>query len=69
MSQHDFDIANQSGASFRGDLNNALLALVSQSAGSSAPSPTFAHMLWADTTNGLLKQRNALPAELTGLLR
>lgn len=59
MATHDYDLANQSGAAFRGDANNALAAIVSQNSGSSAPSPTFAYMLWADTTNGLMKQRNA----------
>lgn len=59
MSQHDFNIANQSGAAFRADLNNALAALVSLSSGASAPSPTFAYQFWADTTTGILKVRNA----------
>lgn len=59
MSQHDMDLANAAGASFRADLNNALLALVSHSSGATAPSTTFSYMLWADTTLGLLKIRNA----------
>ena len=59
MAQHDYNIANQSGAAFRADLNNALLAIVSQNSGTSAPSTTFAHQLWADTTTGILKIRNA----------
>lgn len=59
MAQHDYVLDDQSGASFRGDLNNALAAVVSQNSGASAPSVTFAYMLWADTTNGLLKMRNA----------
>lgn len=59
MSQHDLDIANASGASVRSDLNNALQALGSRQSGSSAPSTTYAHMLWVDTTNGVLKRRNA----------
>lgn len=59
MSQHDYDLANQSGASFRADLNNALLAVVSNNAGATAPSPTFAQMWWADTSTDLLKQRNS----------
>ena len=36
MSQHDYDIANAAGASFRADLNNALLASVSQNSGATA---------------------------------
>jgi len=59
MAQHDYVIANQSGAAFRSDLNNALSAIVSQNSGSAEPSTTFAYQLWADTTTGLLKIRNA----------
>ena len=59
MAQHDYNIANQSGAAFRADLNNALLAIVSQNSGISAPGTTFAHQFWADTTTGTLKIRNA----------
>lgn len=59
MAQHDYSISNQSGAAFRQDLNNALSAIVSINSGSTAPASTFAYMLWADTTAGQLKQRNA----------
>ena len=59
MAQHDYVIANQSGAAFRADLNNGLAAIVSQNSGSSQPSTTYAYQWWADTTTGLLKQRNA----------
>lgn len=59
MSQGDQNLANQSGASFRTDLNAELQALVSNSSGASAPATTYAYQWWADTTNGLLKQRNA----------
>jgi hypothetical protein len=58
MSQHDLDIANQSSAAFRADLNLALKALGSLSSGSSAPSVTYANMLWYDTGNSILKMRN-----------
>lgn len=58
MSQHDFTIDNASGAAVRSDLNSALQALASLSAGVAAPSPTFANQLWVDTTNSLLKKRN-----------
>lgn len=57
--QHDMNAANGSGATVRADLNNALESLATVSSGASAPSTTFAYQLWADTTNGLLKQRNA----------
>lgn len=59
MSQHDYDLADASGAPFRSDLNNVLAAAVSLNSGTDEPSTTFAYMLWADTTNGILKQRNA----------
>lgn len=59
MAQHDQNVANGSGASLRGDLNDALAALFSLSSGATAPSTTVAYQWWADTANGLLKQRNA----------
>ena len=59
MAQHDYVIANQSGAAFRGDLNNALDAIATNNSGSSEPSTTYAYQWWADTNTGLLKQRNA----------
>ena len=59
MSQNDFTIANQGFPAFRSDLNSALQALASLSAGASAPTTTFAYQLWYDTTNDVLKIRNA----------
>ena len=59
MAQHDYIIANQSGAAFRADLNNGLAAIVSQNSGAAQPSTTYAYQWWADTTTGLLKLRNA----------
>ena len=59
MAQHDYIIANQSGAAFRSDLNNGLAAIVSQNSGATQPSTTYAYQWWADTTTGLLKIRNA----------
>jgi len=50
---------NAAGATFRADINNALLALISNSSGASAPGTTYAYQFWADTTTGLLKLRNA----------
>lgn len=58
MSQHDMNLANAAGATFRSDLNNALGALVTLSSGATAPSTTFASMLWYDTADDLLKMRN-----------
>ena len=58
MSQHDFNIANQAAPAFRSDLNSALSALASLSSGATAPSTTYANMMWYDTANNLLKMRN-----------
>lgn len=59
MSQHDYAIADAAGAAFLADLNLALAAAVSNNSGATAPSTTYPYMLWADTTSGWLKQRNA----------
>ena len=58
MAQHDYGIDNQTAPNFRSDLNSALSAIVSTNSGSSAPSTTYANMLWYDTTNDILKMRN-----------
>ena len=58
MSQHDLNIANQTAANARADINNALQALGSNSSGSSAPSTTYANMHWYDTSSNILKQRS-----------
>jgi len=58
MAQHDYNIGDQNGFDFLVDLNNALSAIVTNNAGSSEPNPTFAHMLWFDTNNDLMKVRN-----------
>ena len=58
MAQHDYNIANQTTAAFRTDLNNSLSAIVSNNSGTSAPSTTFANQWWYDSTNDILKFRN-----------
>jgi hypothetical protein len=58
LSQHDLTIANQGFPAFRSDLNDALQALGSQSSGATAPSTTFANMIWYDTANNIVKMRN-----------
>ena len=58
MSQHDFDIANQTAASARADINSALQALASLSSGNTAPTTTYANMLWYETDTNILKMRN-----------
>lgn len=59
MSQHSFSIADEAGAAYRSDVNNALQALASQSSGASAPGTAYPYEWWADTTGGTLNQRNA----------
>lgn len=57
----DYNLANQSGANFRAELNTILAAVVSQNSGSTAPTTTYAYQLWIDTAaspNPLLKLRN-----------
>jgi len=58
MSQNDYTIANQSASNARTDINNALQALASCSSGATAPSTTYANMLWYDTNTNILKMRS-----------
>jgi len=59
MAQHDYVIDNSTGANVRADINSALQAIVTNNSGSSAPSSTFPFMLFADTSAGTMKIRNA----------
>ena len=59
MAQHDYVIANGTGAAVRSDLNNALAAIVSQNSGATEPATTYAYQFWADTTTATLKLRNS----------
>ncbi len=59
MATHDYNLANQDGASFRSDLNNALAAIVSNNSSSTEPATTFAFQWWIDTNTTTLKIRNA----------
>jgi len=61
MATHDYVLANQSGSSFRSDLNNALSAIVSQNSSSTEPATKYSYQYWVDTsaTPALIKQRNA----------
>jgi hypothetical protein len=59
MSQHDYNLANQSGALFRADLNNALDAVLTNNASTVAPTTTGIHMWFADTSAGVMKVRDA----------
>ena len=59
MPTHDYSLANQSGASFRTDLNNALAAIQSNNSNSSSPATTVAYQWWADTNAAIMKIRNS----------
>jgi hypothetical protein len=61
MATHDYVIANQGFPAFRSDLNDALAAIVSNNSSATAPSTTFAHMIWVDTASdpSVVKVRNA----------
>ena len=59
MAQHDYNIANQTASSARTDINNALSAIVTNNSGLLEPTTMFANMIWYDTTNDLLKIRDA----------
>ena len=59
MAQHDYVIANGTGAAVRSDLNGSLAAIVSNNSGATEPATMYAYQWWPDTTTGLLKIRNA----------
>ena len=58
MSQGDLNLANQSGAAFRAELNNQLVALASNQSGGTDPTATTQCMFYADTGDSTLKIRN-----------
>lgn len=58
MPIHDYVIDNQTAPNFRADLNNALLAIVSNNSNATAPAVTYANMMWYDTAANILYMRN-----------
>ena len=58
MSQHDYNIANQTFPATRTDLNNALGAVATNNSGNSAPSTTYANQWWFDLDDNKLYMRN-----------
>lgn len=58
MSQHDMNIANQGYPATRSDINNALVALATNSSGATQPATRYAYQWWYDTTSNILKMRN-----------
>jgi len=63
MTQHDYNIANQTFPNTRTDLNNVFSAILSSNSGASAPTTTSPYMIWADTTNSLFKYRNSADSD------
>ena len=59
MAEHDYVIANGTGAAVRADINNALAAIVSNNSKSSDPSTTFAYQWYVDTGDNTLYIRNS----------
>lgn len=64
MSQHDFNIGNANGRTFRQDINDALAAIASQSSGNTEPDPTYPFQPWVDTSGDfpVLKYRDGANA-------
>lgn len=58
MAQDDLVVIDGIGTAVRTKINTGLQALGSCNSGATAPSVTYANMLWADTTANLLKIRN-----------
>src|SRR5208337_1962701 len=61
-SQNALVVPDGTGAQVRAGFNNAIDSLNTVESGPSAPTTTSAYMLWADTTNNLLKQRDSANA-------
>ncbi|WP_207000755.1 hypothetical protein [Trinickia mobilis] len=62
MSQNTLTIPNTgtlTGLALVNDINNALDSLNTMNSGGSAPASAEAYSFWADSTTGILKQRNA----------
>lgn len=59
MSQHDFNLSNQTFPSFRSDLNDALSAIKTLNSGTSAPGTTAAGLIYYNSSDGWIYQRNA----------
>jgi len=68
MAIHNYVINNQTRTNFRADLNNALSAIVSNNSNPIEPTTRFAYMWWADTTAGILKQRNSSNTDWVDIL-
>lgn len=59
MAQHDYVADDADGATYRQDVNNALLAIATWNSGATAPATPYAGLPWWDTANNLVKRRNS----------
>ena len=59
MAIHDYVIENQTFPDTRTDINGVLQAIVSNNSNSSEPTTKFAYQYWYDSSNNILKIRNA----------
>ena len=58
----DLVVPNTSAAGVRSGINTRLVALATHQSGTAAPATTYPYQFWADTTTGLLKQRDGANA-------
>lgn len=65
---HDYSIANQTFPNTRTDINNVLADIQSTNSGASAPTTSVPFKLWADSTNNVMKIRNAADSAHISLL-
>ena len=59
MATHSYNIANQKAPAALDDINDALEAIVTNNSSLLEPTAMFANMIWYDTTDNLLKIRDA----------
>ena len=59
MAEHDFIIDNGTGSAVRSDINSVLQAIASNNSKSGALTTNYAFQWHVDTSDGLLKIRNA----------
>jgi hypothetical protein len=59
MAQSNYNIPNDSAPAVRTQLNSVFQSIASNNSGTSAPATTFPHQWWYDSTDNILKQRNA----------
>jgi hypothetical protein len=59
MAQSNYNIPNDSAPAVRAQLNSVFQSIATNNSGTAAPSTTFAHQWWYDSTANILKQRNA----------